>query len=81
MTGIDPRQLLRGAPLHYREGSFGEWTRVFAWRPVRLTHGGIAWLRTTYRREWQPAFWFITDETFYEYSDHCLGRWERPVLA
>ncbi len=33
----------------------GAWYRWFAWRPVRLESGGIAWMEYVKRRESYPS--------------------------
>lgn len=52
-------------PLYISEGRAGPWHGWFAWHPVRLECGCLAWLRSVQRRRFKFADWFCFD-----------GQWE-----
>ena len=73
-------QLKENAPLHVKEGRATEWRSHFAWWPVRLEQGGWAWMRSTWRRRFQPPAWFCPPapiDGWNEYSDQKKSFWEQ----
>lgn len=71
-------------PLHIQDGKASAWEHKFAWLPVRLEEGGVAWLRPVFRRYFYPPTWFVGPAPYRwpQYSLIPASFWElRAALA